>query len=46
MSQWLNLHLAPNFLILSFDVYPDHFTLVDMNCLLLCPCYTVLEVLR
>ena len=46
MSQWLNLHLALNFLMLSFDVYPGHFTLVDMNCLLLCPCYTVLEVFR
>ena len=32
--------------MLSFDVYPGHFTLVDMNCLLLCPCYTVLEVFR
>ena len=46
ISLWLNLHLALNFLMLSFDVYPGHFTLVDMNCLLLCPCYTVLEVFR
>ena len=38
------LHLALNFLMLSCYVHPGHFALVNMNCLLLCPCYTVLEV--
>ena len=35
ISLWLNLHLALNFLMLSFYVHPDHFALVDMNFLLL-----------
>ena len=28
----------------SFDVHPGQFALVEINCLLLCPCYSVLEV--
>ena len=38
----LYLYLALNFPILSVYVHPGHFALVGMNCLLLCPCYTVL----